>query len=83
MVTVPEEGLLHVMVVDSPALTSRVLWPSGMLMAFSWVCARTRELKSATAAYKKRMLNDRGCRRVERLNVQGVTVRLCMRLRAD
>ena len=42
------------MVVDSPAVTSRVLWPSGMLIAFC--CARASEAKRAAAAYKKRMV---------------------------
>ena len=59
MVTVPEEGLVHSIVVGWPAVTSRVLWPSGMLMAFC--CAKAREVKRATAAYKKRMLTVDGC----------------------
>lgn len=54
MVTVPSEGLVHSMVVAWPAVTSRVLWPSGMLMAFC--CASATEAKRATAAVMKRML---------------------------
>ena len=57
-VTVPEEGSVHWMVVDWPAVTSRVLWPSGMLIAFC--CARATEVKRAAAAYKKRMVTGVG-----------------------
>lgn len=54
MVTVPLDGLVQSMVIDSPAVTSKVLWPSGMLMAFC--CARAKEANRATAATRKRIL---------------------------
>lgn len=54
MVTVPLDGLVQVMVTGLPAVTTRVLWPAGMLIAL--FCASAKEAKRARAGAQKRIV---------------------------
>lgn len=57
MVTVPLEGLLHSSVKGSPAVTSKVDWPSGTRMALFFCAATTAAQRAATTVARKRMLD--------------------------
>jgi len=57
MVTVPDEGFVHVIVRGCPAVTSRVPAPSGILMALFCADATAAQM-AATTVYAKRMLED-------------------------